>query len=217
MLLAGEEDLPRSLGEGVNFSGVFYRDEGLICWKDDLLLLVPADLGAPLVLADTASFADFGTVVTVSPDGSRVWYVEENDKIGIYGLAAFRPGESKREREIRLTFDGVLAASGESVLLWRRIGGETVFTLLSLATEQAVSLTVDAAPGLVSLSPGNGRLALWDAGKGALRIWNVQTGGELEVQETSELGEAVALCYSGDGALYVSFRRDNGEILATLE
>lgn len=215
LLLTGRGAEARPFDEDILFTGVLYRDEGLICRKGGLLLLLPADLEAPLVLTDTAAFPDYGGVLTVSPDGRRVWCLKENDKMGCTGLFAFCPGQTRADREISLRFDGALAASGERVLLWRRDGESTVFTLLDLATEEALSATVPAVPDRVALSPEGERFALWDAAQERAFLYDL-TGAEAGRLSTGDLGTVTALAFGADGTLYAALRKGGVEVLTTL-
>ena len=213
ILLDGSGTEEKALPEGIRFTGVLYGQNGLICEKDSLLVLVPPDLGTPLVLTDTASLPEYGRVLAASPDGKQIWYAKKDGT----GLASFRPGGTQQEDEIALRFDRILPLSHGKVLLAVEGEGETTFVELSLETKNTRVLTV---PGdvydRIALSPDGTRIALWAKAWNELRLLDFSTGSVIGSKDTSDLGDVSALGYGGDGALYASFRKEGGEILGTV-
>ncbi|MBP5289379.1 MAG: hypothetical protein J6Z79_05885 [Clostridia bacterium] len=216
LLLDGSGAEEKTLPGDVVFTGVCYRDEGFVCRKGSLLVLVPASLDDPLVLTDTDLFPGFGEVLTVTPDGKQIWFTKVDSSGKATALAAFRPGDTKIDEEIPLLFDEALPAPEDRVLLIRTGGEETVFTLLNLSSKETSSLTVPCGVEKPVLNAAASRLAFWDRAASKIRVYDFDAGEEIGVKDSTDLGDAAALCYGGDGSLYASMRRDGSEILMTL-
>ncbi|MBQ3866845.1 MAG: hypothetical protein II776_08065 [Clostridia bacterium] len=205
----------RALGEDIVFCGAFFRDEGLICRKGTLLLLVTADLSRTLVLADTARLPDFGFPLFVTRDGRRLWYARQKDG-AFLGVGAFTVGEDRAAETLDLSFDGICAA-GERLFLLRKNGDGAVLTRLDPETKEADALTLPFSPAKFALSPDGSRAAFWDEAAGLIRLYDRATGRELGRKDVSRWGQVSDLAFRSDGAtLCAALRRDDGEILLSL-
>ncbi len=217
LLLDGSGGEEKTLPDGVRFTGVLYGGEGFICEKEGLLLLVPADLSAPLVLADGKKLPDFGGILTATDHGGRLWYAQRDAQGRGVGLAAFVPGESRVTAALPVSFESAVSAGDGRLLLSRKEGEGRAFILLDPETKESAALTVPGETSLFTLSPDGSILALWDGAAGQVRLFAFEDGRETAAFDPGDLGTPSALRYGGDGALYVTLRQDAGEILATLD